>query len=81
MLKLGQDTIIAVPAEVDTDRSLMGGSREERELDVTFPTVTGLKIKKGSVCHFDGEKWRIDNFRRGRAMTTISLIEPNRKED
>lgn len=80
-LKIGDTTITAVAGEVDSDRSLIGGSREQRDIDVSFPTVKGLKIRKGSVCYFDDEKWRIENFRRGRAMTTLMLIEPNRKED
>ena len=80
-LMIGDTTIIAVAGEVDSDRSLIGGSREQRDIDVNFPTVKGLKIRKGSVCHYDDQKWRIENFRIGRAMTTLMLIEPNRKEE
>lgn len=73
--------VFAVPAEVDSDRDLMGGSRDKRDLDYQFPTRQDLKIRKGATVEADGKKWKIENFRRGRAMTTISLIEPNRIEE
>jgi len=71
----------AIPAEVEVDRELMGGSREERDIDYQFPTIEGLKLKKGMAVKADGQDWKISNFQRGRAMTTIRLIEPNRGEE
>ena len=68
----------AIPAEVDTDRDLMGGSRESREIDYQFPTVSGLKLRKGMAVKSQGKTWKIDSFRQGTGMTTIRLIEPNR---
>ena len=86
--KLGAETIVidgkavqCIPADVDTDRNLMGGSREERDLDLAFATIQSLKLRKGMHIEAMGKKWKIDTFRRGRSMTTIRLIEPNRIEE
>jgi hypothetical protein len=73
--------ISAIPAEVDVDRELMGGSREEREIDYQFPTIKDLKLKKGMKVKANGKGWKISNFQRGKAMTTETLIEPNRVEE
>jgi hypothetical protein len=71
-------TIQAIPAEVDTDRELMGGSRESREIVYEFPTIAGLKLKKGMAVKSQGKSWKIESFRKGTSMTSIRLIEPNR---
>ena len=71
----------AIPAEAQHDRELMGGSREEREIDYQFPTIKGLELRKGMAVEAEGKEWKIDSFQRGRAMTTITIIEPNRVEE
>ena len=76
----GQE-VLAIPAEVDTNSGLMGGSREQRDIDYQFPTQRKIKVKKGMGVEAAGKKWKIDNFQRGTAMTTIRLIEPNRMEE
>lgn len=88
MKSLGAEIIIldgkevyAVPAEVDSDRDLMGGSREKRDIDYQFPTDSKIRIRKGMAVKAGGKKWKLTNFQRGRAMTTLSLIEPNRIEE
>ena len=70
--------ILAVPGEARITRELMGGSREEREVDYQFPTTKGLKLKKGMSVTAQGQKWKIESYQRGTAMTTLTLIEPNR---
>ena len=70
----------AIPAELDTDRDLMGGSRESREIVYEFPTIKGLSLKKGMAVKGQGKSWKIDSFRTGTGMTSIRLIEPNRVE-
>ena len=80
-ITIGSEKISAIPAEVDHDRELMGGSREEREIEYQFPTVDKLKLKKGMAVKAQRRSWKIDRFQRGRAMTTVTLIEPNRIED
>lgn len=71
-------TIKAIPGEVDTDRELMGGSRESRDIVYEFPTIAGLKLKKGMAVKSQGKSWKIESFRKGTGMTSIRLIEPNR---
>jgi hypothetical protein len=71
-------TIQAIPAEVDTDRELMGGSRESREIVYEFPTIAGLNLQKGMAVKSQGKSWKIESFRKGTGMTSIRLIEPNR---
>ena len=80
-ITIASRTVSAIPAEVDVDRELMGGSREEREINYQFPTIKGLKLKKGMAVKADDHDWKISNFQRGKAMTTITLIEPNRVEE
>ena len=88
LAKLGADTITvdgkkiqAIPAEVETDRELMGGSREEREIDYQFPTIKGRKYRKGMAVQAQGQQWKIDSFQLGKAMTTLRITEPNRIEE
>ena len=73
--------IQALPAEVDHDRDIMGGSRASRDVDYEFPTIRDLKLRKGMAVKAMGQKWKIDSFSRGETMTTLRLIEPNRIED
>jgi hypothetical protein len=73
--------ILAVPGETRITRELMGGSREEREVDYQYPTIKGLKLKKGMSVAAQGQKWKIESYQRGTAMTTLTLIEPNRIVD
>jgi len=80
-ITIGSEKVSAIPAEVDHDRELMGGSREEREIQYQFPTVDKLKLKKGMTVKAQRRSWKIDSFQRGRAMTTVTLIEPNRIEE
>ena len=88
MTTLGGETItvdstaiIAVPAEVDSDRELMGGSREQRDLTYQYPTISGQELRKGMQVQAQNKEWKIDTFQRGRAMTTLMLVEPNRVEE
>lgn len=78
---VGSEKIEALPAEVDHDRDLMGGSRNSREVEYEFPTIKGLRLRKGLAVKADGKKWKIDSFSKGVAMTTLRLIEPNRIEE
>jgi len=78
---VGGEKIKAIPAEVDHDRDLMGGSRGTREVEYTFPTIKGLRLRKGLAVTSDNVIWKIDSFSKGAAMTTIRLIEPNRIEE
>lgn len=80
-ITIGSTKVSAVPAEVTHDRGLMGGSREEREIEYQFPTVDKLKLKKGMAVKAQSRSWKIERFQRGRAMTTITIIEPNRIEE
>jgi hypothetical protein len=80
-IEIDGQTIYAIPAEVDTDRDMMGGSRENRDVDYQFPTDDNIKLRKGAAVNACGKKWKVENFRQGRAMTTISLIEPNRIQE
>ena len=80
-ITVDSDTIVAVPAEVDSDRDLMGGSREQRDLTYQYPTISGQELRKGMQVQAQGKSWKIDTFQRGRAMTTLMLIEPNRVEE
>jgi len=73
--------IIAVPADVDTNRDLMGGSRETRDMTYQYPTIKGQELRKGMQVQAQDKEWKIDSFQRGRAMTTLMLIEPNRVEE
>ena len=73
--------ILAVPGETRITRELMGGSREEREVDYQYPTIKGQELRKGMQVQAQGKEWKIDTFQRGRAMTTLMLIEPNRVEE
>ena len=73
--------ILAVPGETRITRELMGGSREEREVDYQYPTIKGLNLKKGMSVVAQGQKWKIESYQRGTAMTTLTLIEPNRIVD
>lgn len=88
LAKLGAETITvngknlqAIPAEVDSRRELMGGNREEREIIYEFPTVNDMKLKTGMLCTAQGQSWKIQSVERGRAMTRLTLIEPNRVEE
>lgn len=88
MQKLGAHTItvdgkkiLAIPAEVEIDRELMGGSREEREIEYQFPTIRGRKYRKGMAVQAQGQQWKIDSVTHGKAMTTLRIIEPNRVEE
>lgn len=78
---VGSEKIQALPAEVDNDREIMGGSRHTRDVDYEFPTIKGLKLRTGLSVKASGKKWKIDSFSIGVAMTTIRLIEPNRIEE
>ena len=78
---VGGQMIQALPAEVDHDRDIMGGSRHSRDVDYEFPTIKDLKLRKGLAVKADGKKWKIDSFSKGVAMTTLRLIEPNRIEE
>jgi len=80
-ITVGGQVVDAIPAEAQHDRNLMGGSREEREIDYQFPTVKNLKLRKGMAVSAQDKKWKIESFQRGRAMTTITVIEPNRVEE
>jgi len=80
-ITVNSTTIIAVPADVDTNRDLMGGSRETRDLTYQYPTIKGQELRKGMQVQAQGKEWKIDSFQRGRAMTTLMLIEPNRVEE
>lgn len=80
-ITVDSDTIVAVPAEVDSDRELMGGSREQRDLTYQYPTISGQELRKGMQVQAQGKEWKIDTFQRGSAMTTLMLIEPNRVEE
>jgi len=79
-ITIDSDTIQAIPAEVDTDQELMGGSRESREINYEFPTIKNLHLRKGMQVQAQDREWKIESFRRGEAMTSIRLIEPNRVE-
>jgi len=74
-------TIVAIPAEVDSDRDLMGGSRESRDIAYQYPSIKSQKIRKGMQVQAQGKEWKISTFQRGVAMTTLILIEPNRVEE
>jgi len=80
-ITVDSDTIIAVPADVDTNRDLMGGSRETRDMTYQYPTIKGQELRKGMQVQAQDKEWKIDSFQRGRAMTTLMLIEPNRVEE
>jgi len=77
-ITINGSSIDAIPAEVDTDRDLMGGSRESREVIYEFPTIKGLSLKKGMAVKGQGKSWKIESFRTGTGMTSIRIIEPNR---
>jgi len=81
LITIGSVKVSAIPAEMDVDRELLGGSREEREIAYQFPTIDKLKIKKGMSVSADSKKWKIERFQKGKAMTTVILIEPNRIEE
>lgn len=88
LTKLGAETITvngqnmqAIPAEIDSDRELMGGSREERQILYQFPSNAKLKLRTGMLCKAQGQDWKINAIERGKAMTTLTLIEPNRVEE
>ena len=80
-IHVGGVKIKALPAEVDHDRDIMGGSRGTRDIDFEFPTMKGLQLRKGMAVKADGKKWKIDSFSKGVAMTTLRLIEPNRIDE
>lgn len=73
--------VLAVIDETSEERELMGGSRIERGLSAQFSTVSGLVTRAGSIVQTRGKYWKIENVRTGQAMTTLTLIEPNRITD
>ena len=75
----GQE-VSAVLGESQNERMLMGGSRAERDLDGQFPTDSTIKLRVGQAVKARNKKWKIQSFRRGKAMTTFTIIEPNRIE-
>ena len=88
LARLGAETITvngknidAIPAEIDSRRELMGGNREERQILYQFPTDSKMKLRTGMQCKAQGKDWKIDSVEKGKAMTTLTLIEPNRVEE
>ena len=49
--------------------------KRERLIISFQPSKKGMKVKA------NGKGWKISNFQRGKAMTTVTLIEPNRVEE
>ena len=76
----GSTTIQMILDEADVGTFIMGGKRDERQLTGSFPTDSTLTIKNGSEVTARDQTWKIENYRKGQAMTTVTLIEPNRVE-
>jgi hypothetical protein len=70
--------VLAVLAETDTEREIFGGSRVQRGLTAQFSTNDTLDIREGSEVTTRSETWKIETVRKGQAMTSIDIIEPNR---
>ena len=79
-LTIASQTITAVWGETDKRREIEGGSRLERDVTVQFPTSQKLTLRVGMTVTGRKSKWKVDNIRKGQAMTTMTLIEPNRIE-
>ena len=77
---IASKTIQAIWGETDNRREIEGGSRLERDVTVQFPTAQGLTLRVGMTVTGRNKKWKVDNIRKGQAMTTLILIEPNRIE-
>jgi hypothetical protein len=81
ILSIKSQSITAIFGETTTERDIDGGSRLQRDLTAQFPTIQGFKIREGSTAEARGKEWKVDSIRTGKAMTTLVLIEPNRKEE
>jgi hypothetical protein len=77
-LSIKSQTVQAVWGETDKRREIEGGSRLERDVTVQFPTSDKLSLRVGMTVTGRSQKWKVDNIRKGQAMTTMILIEPNR---
>ena len=77
---IASETIQAVWGETDNRREIEGGSRLERDVTVQFPTAQGLSLRVGMTVTGRNKRWKVDQIRKGQAMTTLILIEPNRIE-
>ena len=77
-ITIGTTDVLAVLAETDTEREIMGGSRVQRGLTAQFTTDTSLTIREGGEAAARGKAWKIEAVSKGQAMTTVELIEPNR---
>ena len=77
---IASETIQAVWGEADNRREIEGGSRLERDVTVQFPTAQGLSLRVGMTVTGRNKKWKVDQIRKGQAMTEMTLIEPNRVE-
>ena len=80
-ITINGQSVDAVLSEVDQETSLIGGRRVERTLTGQFPTNRDMSLRTGMSVYVDKKKWKIERFQRGQAMTTITLIEPNRITD
>lgn len=79
-LTVASETFPAIWGETDKRREIEGGSRLERDVTVQFQTNPDLKLRVGMTVTGRNQRWKVDNIRSGKAMTTMILIEPNRIE-
>ena len=77
-ITIKSQTIDAVWGETSKEREIMGGSRLQRDVTVQFPTRQGVELREGMTVSGRNQKWKVDRIQKGKAMTTLTLIEPNR---
>lgn len=77
-LTVASKTFPAIWGETDNRREIEGGSRLERDVTVQFTTDQSMKLRVGMTVTGRNQRWKVDNIRKGKAMTTMILIEPNR---
>tara|TARA_B110000014_G_C20086262_1_gene568173 strand:+ start:477 stop:785 length:309 start_codon:yes stop_codon:yes gene_type:complete len=77
---IGAETVQMILAEADNETAIMGGKRDERRLTGTLPTDASLVLKTGAKVTTRGQTWKIESVSKGQAMTSVTMIEPNRAE-
>lgn len=64
-------------AESEKELSIMGGTREERRLQGSFPSDAGVTIKTGNKATIREQVWKVESVSIGQSMTHVTFIEPN----
>jgi len=87
MAILGQEAVVfssgtvnMILAEADVETNINGGKRDERRLTGSFPTDATITLKNGAKVTARDQTWKIESYNKGQAMTSVTLIEPNRAE-